>query len=929
LLVLSVIPVLPPELRPLLVLDGGRIVSSDLNDLYIRLLHRNRRLQRFVERGAPDIMLHHEHRLLQDACDALFDNAHRKHPLTNARGQTLKSLTDALQGKQGRFRRNLLGKRVDYSGRSVIVVGPELSLHECGLPKDMACELFKPFLMRKLLDRQFARSPRMAKRLVERRDPVIWDLLAEVLFERVVLLNRAPTLHRLSIQAFVPRLVEGQAIQLHPMVCSAFNADFDGDQMAVHVPLSQAAQDEARRLVLSTHNLRHPASGEPVIAPSQDIVLGCFYLTADRPSTRQGTYLFATQEEAVLALSAGHIDLHTPLVVRIGEQPVYETPSTVPERAPRGRVTTTVGRLLFNKILPEPLRYRNYPMSKAQLKSLVAECLARCGEATTVSLLDAMKRLGYQYATKSGMSLATSDITIPTTRAKLIARGQQREEEIDASARRGEMTTEEWSRQVIELWSQVTDEISQEAQAALDPNGPIMTIVQSGATKASFQQIRQLSGIRGLMANPSGKIIPFPVLSNYKLGLRPWELFIAASGARKGFMDRSLNTAMSGYLTRRLVEAGMEVIVTQHDCQASEGLLITQEEMLENDRSMLRAQVTGRVLAESAGPFQAGTLLDAQHADALLKDGVTSLRIRSPLSCQAPYGVCQCCYGADLATGSLVELGTAVGVIAGQAIGEPGTQLTMRTFHSGGIAQNTADITLGLPRVIDLFEVRSPAQAAPFAEREGIVAHIETDSTTGAHRIRCVYRACEAQKARTYTVPAGQVLTVREGQAITRGMLFSEGPCDPHAILLQLGMETAQRYLIQEVQRVYQGVGAIIHDKHLEVIVRQMSRYVQVSASGETDLLPGDIVDRFVFQERVTHSLAQGGNPARARPLLLGLTKTVLQTASWIAAASFQDTARVLARAAIRGQQDALIGLKERLVIGKRIPTRGSYEETR
>jgi DNA-directed RNA polymerase subunit beta' len=928
-MIFSVLPVLPPELRPLLLLDGGRMASSDLNALYHRVIHRNTRLKRFIEEDAPEIILNNERRLLQDACHALFDNAHMKKPFTDAQKRSLKSLTDILQGKHGRFRRNLLGKRVDYSGRSVIVVGPQLLLHECGLPKEMACELFKPFLMRKLVDRNLARSPRAAKRLVERRAPMIWDLLDEVLFERVVLLNRAPTLHRLSIQAFQPRLIEGKAIQLHPLVCSAFNADFDGDQMAIHVPLSEAAQQEAKRLLLSTRNLRHPASGEPSISPSQDIVLGCFYLTEDRPSEKNAGRVFTDTSEALLALACGSIDLHTPICVRVPDSRIFDTPEPAPPHAPsHGRITTTVGRLLFNEILPDSLRYRNYPMTKERLKALVAEALSTSGEEVTVRLLDEMKRLGYQYATRSGISFALSDIIIPPAREALIEEGRKEAEELDALYHAGEVTEDEWYRKTIDLWTQVTEHISSKLEEVLDPYGTIMTIVKSGATKAKFQQIRQLSGIRGLMASPSGKILSLPVLSNYLLGLLTWEIFIAASGARKGFMDRSLNTAMSGYLTRRLVEVGMEVLVRQEDCHTHEGLLISNEESRRLGLPDMRHRIVGRVLAEGAGNLAAGTLLDEELADTLLESGVEAVRVRSPLTCEAPYGLCQRCYGSDLSTGKPVSLGAAVGILAGQAIGEPGTQLTMRTFHAGGIANNASDITLGLPRVNALFEVHAPHQPSPLAERTGVVKKIETNPLTGGYRVHFTSRGNEEDAEWTRDIPFRRSLPVQEGQTVEIGTPLVEGPLHPQEILQLLGRDAAARYLIHEVQRVYRGAGAAIHDKHLEVIVRQMLRSVRVTEPGDTDLLPGSIIDRFAFMQRETESLAQGGRPALARPLLLGLTQTVLQTTSWIAAASFQDMSRVLARAAIKQQQDDLIGLKERLVIGKKLLKTRRKEES-
>ena len=900
-MILSVIPVLPPELRPLLILDGGRIASSDLNELYCRILHRNNRLKRFLEQKAPEIILNNERRLLQEACHALFDNAHTRKKATDSRRRPLKSLTDVLQGKQGRFRRNLLGKRVDYSGRSVIVAGPQLKLHECGLPKEIAYELFKPFVIGKLLDHQYARSPKAAKRMVERRDELIWDVLDEVLFERVVLLNRAPTLHRLSFQAFQPRLIEGTAIQLHALVCSAFNADFDGDQMAVHLPLSQRAQEEAHRLLLSTHNLRHPASSEPSISPSQEIVLGCFYLTEDRPGAKKAGRVFTNNNEAQLAHTAGHIDLHTRISVRVGEVLVYTTPPpTEPTHPARGRVETTVGRLLFNDILPAQLGYRNYPMTKEALKELVAECLSACGDEATVHLLEKIKRIGFQYATKSGISFALSDIQIPPEREVLIAQGRKQAEEVDRLYHAGEATYDEWYCKVIEVWTQITEEISGKLKDVLDPFGTIMTIVKSGATKAKFQQIRQLSGIRGLMASPSGKILPIPILSNYLLGLLVWEIFIAASGARKGFMDRSLNTALSGYLTRRLVEAGMEVIVTQEDCQTREGLLITNEECRHMGLLTMRSRIIGRVLAERAGTYAAGTLLDENLVDMLLDSGIEYVRVRSPLYCQASYGICRHCYGSDLATGKLIRLRAAVGVLAGQAIGEPGTQLTMRTFHAGGIAHNAADITLGLPRVNDLFEAHIPAQAAPMAEHCGIVKRIEADTQTGGYSIHFASTSNQAQEEWISPIGRRWKLAIQEGQTVEIGTPLVEGPLNPHEILQLLGRDATQRYIIQEVQRVYRGTGAVIHEKHLEVIVRQMLRYVLVSNAGDTDLLPGSLVDRFTFQQCIACVLAQGGRPASAQPQLLGLTNTTLHTASWITAASFQDMSRVLSRAAIQ-----------------------------
>ena len=921
--VLDAIPVLPPDLRPLIHLGGGRFASSDLNALYERVIHRNDRVRRFIAHGAPEALLKYEKRLLQEACNALFDNAHQKRPVSRARKQPLKSLTDALTGKQGRFRRNLLGKRVDYSGRSVICVGLDLELHECGLPKKIALELFKPFVVRKLLDRHLARTHRQAKRMVERRNPLVWDQLAECMHEKVVLLNRAPTLHRLSIQAFEAKLVEGDAIRLHPLVCSAFNADFDGDQMAVHLPLSDQAQAEARRLMLSIRNLRSPASGDPAIVLSQEIVLGCFYLTEDRSGPTPARRMFVDANEARLAYEHGSIGLHTPLLVRIPHQQVYDTPPPAPACAPRrGRVETTIGRLIFNEALPPSLGYRNYAMTKECLKQLVSECLSILGEDATARLADALKRLGYRFATKSGISFAISDIQEPPEKQELVEQGQASAQEIVRAYQEGTITEAERDERTIMLWTETTEQISQKLLERLDPWGTISTIVKSGATKAKFQQIRQLSGIRGLMADPSGRIIPIPVLGNYLHGLQSWEIFIAASGARKGFMDRSLNTAQSGYLTRKLVEVGMEVWTTQEDCGTHAGWLITNEESQALGLPDLRSRVVGRVLAEPAAHLSAGTLLDDQQVEALLASGVTSLRVRSPFACEAEYGICCRCYGRDLASGKLVRRGVAVGVIAGQSIGEPGTQLTMRTFHSGGIANAQGDITQGLPRVSELFEARVPKSAALLAEAEGII-QIERRAR-GKTVLRIVADRSSTpwmDRLTEYEIAPGQTLLVEDGQAVTIGMPLTTGAYDPKRILELQGREATARYLVCEVQRVYRTTGVYLDDKHMEIIVRQMLRYVQVSHSGETPLLPGDLIDRFTFTKVNSEILVQGGEPACARPVLLGLTKAALQTSSWVAAASFQETSKVLTWAAIQGQVDPLRGYKERVVLGTRIPS--------
>ncbi len=996
-MILSVLPVLPPDLRPLVPLDGGRFATSDLNALYERIIHRNQRLKQFLASGAPEAILNNEKRLLQDACDALFDNGWMSHPVVSPHGEALKSLTDILKGKYGRLRRNLLGKRVDYSGRSVITAGLNLQLHQCGLPTKICLELFKPFLIGKLLARHYAPTPRAAKRMLERKkaDPIIWDILEEVMHEKVVLLNRAPTLHRLSIQAFEAVRVEGNAIQLHPLVCSAFNADFDGDQMAVHLPLSDAAQAEARALMLSIRNLRSPATGEPSISISQDMVLGCFYLTQDRPSHKAAGRIFADQEEAQLAYEQGLIDLHTGITARLLDQVVYEAPPPAPP-TPIGqlkgkRIETTLGRLIFNDALPRGLRFRNYAMKKEHLKQLISECLSVYGADVTAQVADALKRLGFHYATRSGISFALSDVVEPPGRQSILQQADRRVEEIEAEYRQGMLTEEERYQQVVAVWNEATEEVSQELESILDPYGSVYTIAKSGATKAKFQQIRQLSGMRGLMASPSGKIIEIPIRGNYKRGLTASEYLIGSHGARKGAMDRSLNTARSGYLTRKLVEVGQQVLITEQDCGTEESLLISNEESRHLGLVDMCSRLYGRTLAEplpSLG-LEQGTMLTEEVVAHLISQ-VSAVRVRSPLLCQARSGLCRMCYGADLATGKLVGHGTAVGIIAAQSIGEPGTQLTMRTFHSGGIAGAQGDITQGLPRVEELFEARVPKNAARLSDIEGTVV-IEQDKNTGMRMVRIVStniycdeyslpqgstvlvqeqdtvqknqviahlpaikgnkRAhivarssgkititsnhlltihIEDREERSYAIPAGAALLVENGQKLEAGTPLWAGPLNPQQMLQILGREAVQRYLVNEVQRVYRTTGVSIHDKHLEVIIRHMLRYVVVESGGDTELLPGEIVDRFACAENNARVLAQGGEMAHARPVLLGLTKAALQTQSWLAAASFQETSRVLTKAAIRGQRDDLLGLKECIIVGKRIPTgEGMTERSR
>jgi DNA-directed RNA polymerase subunit beta' len=934
-MVLTAIPVGPPELRPLVPLDGGRFATSDLNVLYERVIHRNRRVKRFLELGAPEVMLNNEKRLLQDACDALFDNGHaslHRHPLKGSYGQPLKSLTDTISGKRGRLRRNLLGKRVDYSGRSVIVGDPSLRLHQCGLPTAICLELFKPFLIHKLLQRNVARSAREAKRMVERArggHRALWDLLEEVMHEKVVLLNRAPTLHRLSIQAFEAVRVEGLAIRLHPLVCSAFNADFDGDQMAVHLPLSEEAQEEARALLLSTRNLRSPATGEPTISMSQEMVLGLFYLTQDRPSRAPGGRIFADATEARAALESGIIDLHTQIVVRLDEPLLYDAPGHACAPAPRRRVTTTAGRLIFHEALPGALGFRNYEMTKERLKQLVAECLRACGDEATVRLADTLKTLGFHFATLSGISFALSDIQVPAEKHIIQERAEREEQEVKALYGSGMITDQERDQQIIAIWIRATEEISTCLEAHLDPWGSLATIIKSGATKAKFQQIRQLAGIRGLMVKPNGQIIPIPVKGNYLQGQTIGETFTAASGARKGFNDRSRSTSKTGHLTRKLVEAAVEVWVSCADCGTGQGLLITHAESLALGLPDMRSRLIGRVLAEAVpeAGLQQGTLLGEDEAERLVRCGVQELRVRSPLTCASPYGICQRCYGLDLATGELVRRGSAVGIIAAQSIGEPGTQLTMRTFHSGGIAGAQGDITQGLPRVEELFEVKTPARRAVLSEIGGTV-EIEDHDTTGGCLVRVLdeescgagRKAAGACEVRSYTVTAGARLLVKHGERIAAGTPLIAGAIDPRDLLAALGREAVARYLVGEVQRVFRGTGVYLHDKHVEVVVRQMLRFVAVIDGGDGPFVPGEIADRFAVEEANARLLSEGGAPALARPVVLGLTACALLSRSWLAAASFQSTSRVLTRAAIRGQRDDLKGHKVSVILAKPIP---------
>src|SRR5712692_10610375 len=993
-MIMTVLPVIPPDLRPMVQLDGGRFATSDLNDLYRRVINRNNRLKRLLELGAPEIIIRNEKRMLQEACDALIDNGRRGRAVAGSGDHKLKSLSDMLKGKQGRFRQNLLGKRVDYSGRSVIVVGPDLKLHQCGLPKRMALELFKPFVMRKLVEQNFAHNIKSAKRFVERVKPEVWDVLEEVIKDHPVLLNRAPTLHRLGIQAFDAVLVEGSAIQLHPLVCSAFNADFDGDQMAVHVPLSDKAQDEARQFMMSTRNLLDPAKGEPSIGASQEMVLGCFYLTQDRPDKKGEGHLFTDPTEAMIAYEQGIINLQARVKVRLGDVEVYDAPPPAPPvlRAGKKLVETTVGRIIFNEALPERLRFKNYAMKKENLKQVIADCFKEYGRAKTVELADEIKRLGFSYATKCGVTIAISDVKVPPGKQEELAKADAKIVELEEQYREGLITDHEKYQQTIDIWNEVRDNITRMVEQTLDPYGSIYTIAKSGATKAKFQQITQLSGMRGLMASPSGKIIDIPIRGNFREGLSVLEYFISSHGARKGLADTALRTAESGYLTRRLIDVAQDVIVTEEDCGTTEGTLITDEDSRDMMLPDMHQRLIGRVLAEAIPGFEhieVGEELTDELVDQVVNAGVKAVRVRSVLGCLARRGVCRKCYGRDLAANNMVRLGTAVGIIAAQSIGEPGTQLTMRTFHTGGIAGAQGDITQGLPRVEELFEARVPKDKAESSEIDGVV-EIVKDENTGARTVRVVstnvffdeyplpegsqvlvenqervskdqaialmpaedsgepipVRArtegevlinadgllsirFEEREERSYSIPAARNIVVSNGQKIQAGTPITSGQRDPQDVLRIQGRDAVQMYLVKEVQRVYRNTGVYINDKHIEVIIRQMLRRVKVDEPGDTEMLPNDLVDRFVYADANARVLAEGGEPATAQTVLLGVTKASLNTDSFLAAASFQETTRVLTEAAIEAQTDHLVGVKENVIIGKLIPAGSGIAQRR
>ncbi len=1094
-MILTLLPVLPPELRPMVQLDGGRFATSDLNDLYWRVINRNNRLKRLLELGAPDVIVRNEKRMLQEAVDSLIDNGRRGRAVSRSGKRKLKSLSDLLKGKQGRFRRNLLGKRVDYSGRSVIVIGPELKLNQCGLPKKMALELFKPFVMRRLVEYNFAHNIKSAKRLVDRESPEVWDVLEEVTRERPVLLNRAPTLHRLGIQAFEVVLIDGSAIQIHPLVCAAFNADFDGDQMAVHVPLSDEAVREAKDLMLSSANLLKPSSGEPIVGPSKDMVLGCYYMTVEDPAAKGAGKHFVDPDEVKLAYDLGVVDLRAPITIRFTDwadevtvEQLWETndglqvddgsqvddrlqvessqaasfafnnlqPSTFepatdfalrdrllglglrtagdvvralqggtlaaelgvhavealrarllarhvrPDKTPQtGLLQTTVGRVLFNMALPKPLQFANQVMDKKKLSDFVGVCYELMGSTITAEVVDEIKRLGFTYATVSGMTIAVSDISVPDSKQTVLDEAANRVEETERQYRRGLITEEEQYNKVVELWTRATDEITQAVKDLLNPLTGLGAMATSGATKGGIQPIRQLAGMRGLMADPSGRIIALPIRSNFREGLTALEYFLSTHGARKGLADTALRTADAGYLTRRLVDVAQDVIITSDDCGTQAGIWFTAEGA-KGTGEKLAERIIGRMAAAPIADPATGEVLiernqviDEMAVAALERAKVEKVFVRSPLTCENRFGLCKLCYGSDLARGGMAKMGEAVGIIAAQSIGEPGTQLTLRTFHTGGVA-GAEDITQGLPRVEELFEARTPKGEAVISEIGGVVdvyweddvrklkvtnsrlrrkTHMvpagyemlvrsedrvqastpiakalredldpqeilaamdgniyiepeDEEATVGNTAYKAVIRREDVEEWVT-DIPASARLRKDKGDRVEVGEQLTEGSKNPREVLRIQGREAAQMYLLDEVQRVYRSQGVSIHDKHIEVIIRQLLRRVRVLRSGDTDMLIGELIDRFEFEEVNDATVAQGGEPARGEPVLLGVTKASLNTDSFLAAASFQETTRVLTDAAVRGAKDTLRGLKENVIIGKLIPVGTGFETRR
>jgi DNA-directed RNA polymerase subunit beta' len=977
-MVLTVLPVIPPDLRPMVQLDGGRFATSDLNDLYRRVINRNNRLKRLLELGAPDVIVRNEKRMLQEAVDSLIDNSQRGKALSRRGRRELKSLSDMLKGKKGRFRRNLLGKRVDYSGRSVIVVGPTLKLYQCGLPKAMALELYRPFVIARLVSHNYAANVKGARRFIERNRPEVWEVLEEVIKDRPVLLNRAPTLHRLGIQAFEVVLIEGSAIQLHPLVTTAFNADFDGDQMAVHVPLSEKAVWEARNLMLSSKNLLKPADGEPIISPSKDMVLGVYYLTMKEERAHKGDgRIFSNMDEVELAYSLDQVDIHANIRVMVDTW--YDDENTYLAAPARRLVDTTVGRVVFNRILPGEVQFVNDVLDKGGVKDLIATVYEICGSDVTTEVADHVKDIGFEYAMRSGSTLAVGDISIPAEKPEILARAQQDVENVNRSYRRGLLTEQERNERVIEIWQQTTSNLADAVRKNMDVTGNLFTMANSGATKGGFGTISQLAGMRGLMADPAGRIIRLPIQSNFREGLNALEYFISTHGARKGLADTALRTADAGYLTRRLVDVAQDVIINEIDCGTDDGLWIRKSDDIAGQPMSVRMYgrtlasrvvdpATGEVLAEQ------DDMLDHDRVRKITGAGVDAIKVRSPMTCELTHGICAKCYGMDLGRGGLVEMGSAVGIVAAQSIGEPGTQLTLRTFHTGGVAAG-GDITTGLPRVEELFEARRmPKGEAVITRISGVARIIQSDRYTEQRTVRVEHSemmsdeydvpeewtlavkeeqtvslgdpiatlgdatiaaqhtgnvrldgrkaivSYEQRESEEYEIPTTSRLLIRDDEHVTAGQPLTEGSLNPHTVLRINGRDAAERYLLTEIQQVYRAQGQNINDKHFEVLIRKMLGKVQIVRSGDSPYLPMDMVDRLEIRKLNEQLISEGKQPAKYLEILLGVTKASLSTDSFLSASSFQHTIKVLAGAAIASTEDPLFGLKENVIIGKLIP---------
>ena len=956
-MVLDAVPVIPPDLRPMVQLDGGRFATSDLNDLYRRVINRNNRLKRLLDLGAPEIIVNNEKRMLQEAVDSLFDNGRRGRPVTGPGNRPLKSISDMLKGKQGRFRQNLLGKRVDYSGRSVIVVGPQLKLHQCGLPKAMALELFKPFVMKRLDDLNHAQNIKAAKRMVERQRPIVWDVLEEVIAEHPVLLNRAPTLHRLGIQAFEPQLIEGKAIQLHPLVCAAFNADFDGDQMAVHLPLSAEAQAEARVLMLSTNNILKPADGRPVTVPSHEMIIGMYWLTMLQEQEKGAGHAFSSVAEAIMAHDRGDLHVGAPIKLRLNG--IIPPAGYADKVRADGSVIleTSLGRALFNEALPADFPFVNERVGKKQIGQIVNDLAERYPLIDTVRTLDGLKDLGFQWGSRSGVTVSIADVQTPPSKPEILASYDARAAKIDTLYERGSVTEDERRQELIELWTDATAELTDAMKDNFSQTNPIFVMVNSGA-RGNMTQMRQIAAMRGLVANPKGDIIARPIKSNFREGLSVLEYFISTHGGRKGQADTALRTADSGYLTRRLVDVSQDVIIREEDCQTERGLVktIARWTKIVTDEDGRKAQVAAEPLEEGASVsivpdvetavyartaatditdaqgnvlVAAGTDLGDAEIERLASVGVTQVKVRSVLTCEAATGTCAMCYGRSLASGKTVDVGEAVGIVAAQSIGEPGTQLTKRT---GGVAGD--DITQGLPRVVELFEARQPKGKAPIAEADGVIRIEDGDRSRKIIIVRddggddLEYPV--ARRTRLEFEDANGVrVAIRDGVHVTIGQQLTAGQVDPQDVLRVRGLRKVQEHLVEEVQRVYRTQGAPIHDKHIEIIIRQMLRRVTVIDSGDTSMMPGELVDRQVYEAANRKALTEGGRPAEGRPVLMGITKASLATDSWLSAASFQETTKVLTDAAIQGKSDTLVGLKENVILGKLIPAGTGLERYR